>query len=162
MAQPTGYSRIQIVLHWTILFLIIANYLTGEAMIAAFDGFYEDGVDAMSWQAGLHVWFGTAILAAVALRLGLRWRRGVPPLAPQTHDVMAVAAHLTHAALYGLLMAVPALGMLAWFAGWTEMGDVHVVAMNVLMTLITLHAGAALFHHYVLRDGLLMRMMRPS
>jgi len=39
---------------------------------------------------------------------------------------------------------------------------VHAIAAKLLMALILLHVGAALWHHYVRRDGLLRRMSLGS
>ena len=39
------------------------------------------------------------------------------------------------------------------------MGDVHEIAMNIMISLILLHAIAALLHQYVLKDGTLLKML---
>jgi cytochrome b561 len=39
------------------------------------------------------------------------------------------------------------------------MGDVHGILAWVLFALICLHVAAALFHRFVLRDGVLHRML---
>jgi len=57
-----------------------------------------------------------------------------------------------------LMIAVPALGVAAWFFGIDQAADLHVLVMNAMMLLILGHAAMAIFHHYVLRDGLLSRM----
>ena len=61
-----------------------------------------------------------------------------------------------------LMLLVPAAGMTAWYLGLRDEGEVHEVAANALMLLAIAHALAALFHHYVLRDGSLHRMMRRT
>jgi cytochrome b561 len=38
------------------------------------------------------------------------------------------------------------------------LGDLHALSANWIMILAGLHAAAALFHHYVLCDGVLRRM----
>ena len=51
------------------------------------------------------------------------------------------------------LVATRALG---W--GWT--GDVHVLLADYgLLTLVGLHVLAALYHHFIRRDGVLQRML---
>lgn len=160
--QPTGYSPLQIALHWAILLLIAVNYFTGEYMTRAFDGFYEEQADATSWQSSVHVWFGTAILLLVAVRFVVRLVNGAPPHAEETSGLMILAGKVNHALLYVLLVAVPVLGLLAWFGGLTGLGDYHVLLMNLMLVLAGLHAAAAIFHQYVMKDGLLMRMVRPS
>ncbi len=61
-----------------------------------------------------------------------------------------------------VLIALPASGALAWFLSIRELGDVHEVLFNLGMALVGLHTAAALFHHYVLKDGLIGRMTRPA
>jgi cytochrome b561 len=39
------------------------------------------------------------------------------------------------------------------------MGDVHSVLAWVLLVLIALHVAAAFFHHLVLKDGVMQRMV---
>ena len=43
--------------------------------------------------------------------------------------------------------------------GRRSVEEVHEVTGNVLPAMAVLHAGAALFHHYVMKDGLMLRMM---
>jgi cytochrome b561 len=38
-------------------------------------------------------------------------------------------------------------------------GDWHALAANAIMIVAALHAAAALFHHYVLHDRVLRRML---
>jgi cytochrome b561 len=71
------------------------------------------------------------------------------------------AATWGHRGLYLLLVAVPALGLAAWFGGLRALGDVHQVAANVLMIAAAAHAFMALWHQFVIKDGLLLRMLRP-
>ena len=59
-----------------------------------------------------------------------------------------------------MMLAVPVLGAVTWFGGMDATADLHVIAVNVLMILALGHAAMASFHQYVLRDGLLGRMMR--
>ena len=108
----------------------------------------------VSW----HVWAGSAILALVVVRLIVRLVQGKPDhgAVKSGMDRLADAAHWL---LYGLMALVPALGALAWFAGIESAGDAHVLAMNAMMVVILGHAGMALLHHYVLKDGLLGRMI---
>jgi cytochrome b561 len=41
-------------------------------------------------------------------------------------------------------------------AWWTQ---VHAVLAYLMLALVTLHSAAALFHHYIRRDGVLIRML---
>ncbi|ESW91110.1 hypothetical protein X770_10755 [Mesorhizobium sp. LSJC269B00] len=42
------------------------------------------------------------------------------------------------------------------------LGDVHTWAKPVFIVLICIHAGAALFHHFILKDAVLRRMLVPA
>ncbi|EPX87339.1 Cytochrome B561 [Rubellimicrobium thermophilum DSM 16684] len=59
------------------------------------------------------------------------------------------------------MLAVPLGGALVWYLGANSLGELHELAGNALFVLALAHAALALFHHYVLRDGLLVRMIRP-
>jgi cytochrome b561 len=56
--------------------------------------------------------------------------------------------------------AVPVSGLLALYV-WNWMGDIHALAKPVFIVLICIHAGAALFHHFILKDAMLARMLFP-
>jgi cytochrome b561 len=48
------------------------------------------------------------------------------------------------------------------FYVWNWMGDIHALAKPAFIVLIGIHAGAALFHHFVLKDTVLRRMLVPA
>jgi cytochrome b561 len=86
-------------------------------------------------------------------------------------------AKATHYSLYLLLLAAIVLGITnAFVRGYNlfdlvslpQLGDRamrkpitywHGLAANILLGLSAVHAAAALFHHYVIRDGVLGRML---
>lgn len=74
-----------------------------------------------------------------------------------------MAGWASHVALYVLLIALPVTGLLAWFGGFTQLADLHGRLLKVLMWgLIGLHVLAALYHQFILKDGLLNRMRKPE
>ncbi|HEV7286534.1 MAG TPA: cytochrome b/b6 domain-containing protein [Kaistia sp.] len=84
-------------------------------------------------------------------------RRPCPP----GSALLGTLARLTHIAFYVLLVAVPVTGILAyWFI--PSLGDVHELGKPAFIVLIALHAAAALWHQFWLRDGLLLRMLKPG
>ena len=157
MSNTTGYSRLQIALHWLIAALIVLNYFVSEGMEDAFDGRME-GTAASGLVPGVHVWVGVTVLGLVLLRLLVRMVQGAPAALGTT--VGDKAAVWGHRVLYLLMLAVPVLGAATWFGGIDATADLHVIAVNVLMILALGHAAMAIFHQYVLRDGLLLRMLR--
>lgn len=142
-------------LHWAIAALIAGNYFISEGMGDALDARMEGGAYSgltPTW----HVWAGVTLLALVLLRLVVRFVSGAP--AHTTTGLVALVSGVAHWMLYAMMVAVPALGIAAWFFGVEPAGDLHVLVMNAMMVLILGHAGMAIFHHYVLRDGLISRM----
>ncbi|MDZ4094566.1 MAG: cytochrome b/b6 domain-containing protein [Paracoccaceae bacterium] len=159
MSVKTGYSGVQIGLHWAIALLIGVNYIVSDGMGRIFDGTLE-GKAAVGWTPFIHVYVGLAVLALVLLRLAVRWMQGAPEAKPSGNAMMDRAGEWTHKLLYLLLFLVPGLGAVTWYGGLEATADLHVIVMNAMMILVLLHAAAALFHQYVLKDGLLVRMMR--
>ena len=157
MTRPR-YSRLQIALHWAIAALILANYWISDGMGQAFDATLE-GKPVVGWVPQFHVYAGLAVLALVLLRLATRFAFGAPKAVETGHRLLDIAGHLSHLALYGLMLAVPVLGAVTWYGGLEATANLHVLAMNAMMLLVLAHAAAALFHQYVLKDGLLRRMM---
>ena len=161
MAVTRGYNAAQITLHWLVAALVTFNYFysdgMGRALAARLRGTESTRVAIEPW---VHVWVGVAVLALVLLRLVLRWRRGAP--AAPGSGFLQRAAEWGHRALYLLLVITPVLGALAWFGGVRSLGDPHEVVANLLLIAAGGHAVMALFHHYVLNDGLLRRMLRPE
>lgn len=161
MTVSTAYSRLQIALHWGILMLIAVNWFVSDGMEQAFDA-HTNGTAYPFFPANLHVYVGLTVLALVILRLVVRIRRGAPAESLAGGPLLAKAGRIGHYALYGLMMIVPSLGAIAWFAGIDPAGGLHVLTMNLMLILIGIHAAAALFHQYVLKDHLLRRMMRAG
>jgi cytochrome b561 len=158
MAERAGYSGLQIGLHWAIALLIGVNYLVSEGMEETFDGMME-GKAVTGWTPTIHVYVGTAVLILVAIRILVRLTRGAPPPV-QGGTVLDKVGQASHWLLYALMLGVPALGAISWYLMVDQTASLHVLAMNAMMILIGVHAGAALFHQFFLKDRLLLRMMK--
>jgi cytochrome b561 len=162
LKRVEGYAPIQVGLHWLIAALVLFQLVFGESMVAATDAAEEgtpiDAADAIL--ATAHFWVGLTILLLVAVRLVIRIRNGAPPPA---HDnpIVAFAGRATHWLFYILLVAVPVTGLITVYIN-PEMGEIHQLAKPAFIVLIALHAAAALFHQFVLRDGTLKRMLVPT
>jgi cytochrome b561 len=158
MQSKKNYSAAQIVLHWAIALLIGLNYLISDHMNRFFRGTLE-GQPAVGFVPMFHVYAGVAVLVLVLVRLIFRMRDGAPaPIGGGT--LLDRVAGYTHAALYVLMFVVPALGAATWFGGIKVTADLHVLTMNAMMLLVLAHAFAGIFHHFVLKDGLMSRMVR--
>jgi len=155
--NTAGYSAIQIALHWVIAILIPLAWLSAEGA--------EEAMEAAEKGAATgfvpHVAFGMAILALVVLRLVVRLTRGAPAAPGVPGSLQVKAADWGHRLLYLLMIAVPLGGVSIWFGGMDN-GDIHGLFGTLLLAVALGHALMAIYHHYVLKDGLLRRMMKAE
>lgn len=159
MPTKTRYDLSQIVLHWLIAILIGANYLLGDAMSDAFKALVRSGGSgALDGAANAHRLIGVSVVVLLFVRVALRLFKKAPAkvTAPRLMQLAAKAGHL---ALYVLMFAVPISGFLAFNGLNRDLGEVHEVLTNLLMLLAFGHALLAFYHHYVMKDGLLVRMI---
>ena len=161
MIQRIGYSGTQIALHWAIAVLILFNYIYSEGMGDALDARLE-GIPAGNLEINpqIHVWVGVTVLVLSLIRLALRQTRGVPEAGGT--GMMQLAATWGHRLLYALMILVPVMGGLTWFGRIEATGDIHALLANALMIVAGGHALMAIYHQFVVRDGLLNRMTRPG
>jgi cytochrome b561 len=159
MATRSGYSGLQIGLHWLIAVLILGNYFFSDGIEGAFDAMMEHGT-AADLKPMLHVYTGVAVLVLVAIRFILRMSRGAP--AAPSEGLLDKAGTAAHWLLYALMFAAPLLGAISWYGKVDATANLHVLAVNAMMILVLVHSAAALFHQYVLKDGLLRRMMKAG
>ncbi len=159
--ERTGYSPVQIFLHWAIAALVLFQLIFGESMGAVVEAADRNTTASPDDQrlASLHYWFGLAILVLVAVRLAVRLAQG----APDTVGVAPLArraAQLAHWLFYLLLILVPVTGLLGYYFG-DPWGDLHTWGKPAFIVLIAIHASAALFHQFWVKDGTLRRMLVP-
>lgn len=158
----TGYSALQILLHWLVAALVLFQLIFGESMTTVVDA-AEEGTAVSPFDqtiATAHYWVGISILALVIIRLAVRLAQGAPE-AVGPANWTTLAAKAVHAVFYLLLVAVPVTGLLTTYVS-DEFGDIHALAKPAFIVLIAAHAGAALFHHFFLKDGTLKRMLVPA
>jgi len=158
-----GYSIYQIALHWIIALLVLFQVFYGETMTIVVDAAGEGQTVSASDQllASAHYWVGIAIIGFVLLRLILRLFHGAPAPAGDNPRWMQLAAHASHGLFYLLLLATPIVGLLAFYLG-DPWGDIHSLNKPAFIILIGIHAVAALYHQFWLRDGTLRRMISPA
>ena len=94
-------------------------------------------------------------------RLVLRHREGAPA-SPQQHRALMFLASAVHIGLYVDLIGAAIVGLLAYF--WLPaLGPLHeLMTRQILLVLFGLHVIGALWHHFVVRDEVMTRMIRPA
>lgn len=177
---PSGYGLVSIVLHWTMALLIVAQFALGLAMVRVQD--QRLAFDLIQW----HKSFGLLLLGLVLVRIGWRLTGTVPRSLPGPAWERR-AATLVHIGLYVLMVALPVSGWalvsvsvleIPTFAfylvvvphlplGVSERAEtiwtlLHAYLAYLAIVLVALHVAATLRHHFILRDRVLMRMLRPA
>lgn len=162
MKTRTGYSGLQILLHWATAVLVVFNWFYSDGMGRALRAHLGDAASSRppSMNPDIHVWTGVVVLGLVLLRLALRAVQGTPRAV--SDGWVGRAAVWGHRLLYVLLLATPLLGIAAWFGGVEALGDPHELAADALLWVAGAHAIVALWHHHVLHDRVLLRMVRPE
>jgi cytochrome b561 len=162
-------------LHWLTLVLLVGSFTLAVSMVNM--PFSPRKLEFYSW----HKWVGVTIFLLVLLRLGWRLANPVPRQPSGIPRWQQRLAGLTHAALYAILIVMPitgwimssALNLPVVYLGLVHipspfgvdralgeaMKVVHLSLAVALLVLVTIHALAALYHHLVLRDDVLRRML---
>lgn len=161
--------------HWLVALLIVVQGAIGLTMV-------ELGMTPTKVRVyALHKSIGLTILALVLLRLSWRAMQRLPRDMPGP-AWQRIAARISHALLYLLMLVLPLSGWLfnsaanfplSWFGlvhvpGLTHGYDpalkslaraAHEWLFWILAGVVAIHVGAALWHHFGQRDDVLRRML---
>ncbi len=167
------YDLVAIVLHWMIAVLVLvvgALGLSFEAIPRASRLFYIN----------LHTTIGLVMFGLILMRLLWRLTHPVPAVDEKWSRLVVLASNLTHKALYGLMLAAPIVGIIAyvWHGRVFNFGlfkldfairsqksiyeaaeGLHEALAYGLMGLVALHVLGALWHHFIARDGIFDRIL---
>ena len=170
------YDAVAIAFHWLMFVLVAVAYAAIELR-----GFTDKGTTARMVAMEFHKWSGALVLALIVPRLIWRAVRGAP--APEAYPRLGqLAGAVVHGLLYLFLVAQPVLGILMMNAAGRELmlpgtgiglppliapdaglkdllGEIHEIIGKAFYLVIGLHAMAALFHHYMLGDNTMRRML---
>lgn len=173
------YNDVAIGLHWAIALLILGLLAFGKFMT----GLAED--DPLRFVlTQWHKTFGITVLLLAGIRLVWRLTHSAPALPADDPAWQKAAAHVTHVLLYVLMFAIPLTGWAMVSAStlnvdtllfdvipWPHLPlptsealehrfhELHHLGGNVLIVLFLLHAGAAIKHRVIDKDGVLARML---
>lgn len=162
MSAPKGYSATQIRLHWLVFLLLIVQYVFHEAIVESRETISKGMEAEFNPMTMSHVVIGGLIFLIVAWRLALRFTRGAPPAPEKEPAILKLLAVATHLLLYALLILLPISGAVAWFGGVEAAAAGHSVMRIALLALVALHVAGALYHQFVLKTDVLMRMRKPQ
>lgn len=161
MPAPKGYTRLQIALHWIAALLIVQQYLFKDAISAAWEAATKGLESAFNPLVLAHVAGGGMVLLFALWRVSIRARRGAPDAAGDSAMQRALAKAV-HLGLYAVMILMPVSGSVAWFGGVEVAAQGHNILKIALLALVALHVGGALYHQFVLKDGLITRMRRAG
>ena len=172
-ARGPHFSPLQRVLHWLVAVMVIVMLFIGIGMVSTLKPRFLTLI-------GIHKPLGITIFVLVLVRLGVRLRRGAPPLPKDLPSGQATGARSSHVLLYTLLIAMPLVGWSMLSAGGYPIvlyGPIHLPSIvphsdlayavlrrahtwlaYALFATIVIHVCAALFHAWVRRDGVFASM----
>ena len=175
------YNRVAILLHWLIWLSIIALLVLGLVM--------EDLPKSILYTGYMvHKSLGLSVLVLTLIRIVWRLTHKVPSMPDSMKPWEKFAAHAVHFGLYVLMLGLPLSGwamvsssskgyptnffnLFEWphipflvdIANKSEINhtirETHETLAWIAIALIILHAGAALKHHFINRDSVLVRML---
>ena len=174
-AESPIYTATARVLHWLTAVLVLTMIPIGLVMANFSLGPTGDVL------YDIHRSFGAVLIPIILVRLAYRLAHPPPPLPDDIPTPQRLAANLMHWALYILLIVQGFVGWIATSAyrapikvfwlfelppiwpvdqpfsermfGW------HRLLGITMAVLICMHIGAALYHHFVRKDDVLMRMV---
>ncbi len=175
MTAVPGYTATARALHWIVAVLVLLMIPLGVVITN------EWGGPAQIFLYNLHKSIGATLIPIVLFRLFCRLKNPPPPLPSDIPAIQQFAASATHWALYGLILAQPIVGYIMtsaypapvpffglfnlpaiWPANRAlseQLSVVHLYLGIAIAVVAAVHIGAALFHHFVRKDRVLMRMI---
>lgn len=169
-----NYDTLAKSLHWLMALMIIALWCVGLVLEDLPKGDFKGQMFAV------HKGIGVIVLVLTVVRLAWRATHPAPALPNSMGGTEQLAAKAGHLALYGLMILIPVAGILMSQAGGrpvvvagltlpTLVGkdeglhevfeEAHAILAWILALVLAGHVGAALRHHFMLKDNVLRRML---
>jgi len=169
-----SYGSVAKGFHWLLFLMLSFSIIAGNFLASL-----PKGPEKLQ-MAGMHKSFGVVILLLVLARLAWRLINVTPKDPEGIPAIQSLMAHAMHWVLYVLMFAQPLSGILmsqaagypVSFFGLFELPALldkdpslaqflrgaHGTIWVLLLVAVTGHAGAALHHHFIRKDGVLKRM----
>lgn len=169
------YGSLSIGLHWLMLLLLAAVYACVELR-----GNFPKGSDIREGMKHWHYMLGLSVFALAFVRAVAQSLQIAPSIEPAPSRRQQLLAKAVHLGLYAVMFTMPLLGWLALsadgkpipFFGFElpalvgeseplaeQVEEIHEAIGTLGYFLIGIHAAAALYHHYFMRDNTLKRML---
>lgn len=182
MQKKIYYTRTAQYLHWIMALIFISAWLigfySGNFLSYDVDGTFKGDVIT------LHKNIATVIIFLIVVRIFWRYTHPTPALPDSMSPMMKKLAHVGHLMLYLMLLALPITGCIySWSAGHPApvlylfnlpqlMGPnpdvvaivkpIHIYLSWFAGAMIVGHVLAALKHHFIDRDHVLISMTRQG
>jgi cytochrome b561 len=169
-ALASRHQPMLVALHWLLAVMIIGLLCLGFFVLANMPNTDPRKLDVLVW----HMAGGMFVLALMILRLLIRLWSARPAPATAGSSLLDRMASVTHYSLYVIVFLMILTG---WSTGWLISGAfqphgeplpntfavfptfrAHAALATLLAILIAGHLAAALYHQFVLKDGLFRRM----
>jgi cytochrome b561 len=168
----TRYNAASMAFHWTMAVLIVVVGVLG----LLHDSWPKQ---SQSFWINLHAIIGLSVWVLIVARVWWRSRHSPPELPSEAGELSRRLSYPVHLLLYALIFVIPLVGIVTfiWHGRVFDFGlfrvdfgvrrnraifhpteDIHGYLAYVLFALVGIHALAALWHHFVRRDGVLLRM----
>ncbi|PID42331.1 MAG: cytochrome B [Proteobacteria bacterium] len=172
-----SYGWVAIILHWLMAIGVFFLFGLGLYMVELtyYDSWYRGAIE-------LHKSLGVVMALAWMVRVIWRWFNANPEMAGSRLEKKA--AHLVHVLLYLLMLFLMLTGYLISTADGRGIevfslieipampisvenqediaGDIHWAMAWLLISMVALHALAAIQHQVIKKDGTLLKMIRPE
>ena len=168
------FGRVTIVVHWVTAIGVLISAIIGLISV------YTNDTETTRIATAVHQSIGITLFTLVIFRSAWRLTHAVPPPVAGTPPAQQLAANAVHALLYVILFALPITGYTGLAARGRDITifglfdlphvvplsrtlsvnaqNLHMYLQYALYALVLLHVGAALYHYYIMKDGLLRRM----
>ncbi|MGO8738907.1 cytochrome b [Rhodoblastus sp.] len=161
-----------IVLHWLMALMIFGLYAVGLSV----DSFAKPMRPTI---VNAHAIVGLALLVLLVLRVAARASTGTPDYPGSMGPLFRLAAAAGHGLLYLLMLVVPLVGIATFLrAGRTldlgllqihspfapnrdvahRLQEIHELLAHLLIATVVGHALLAIYHQFILGDGIMERM----
>lgn len=170
--NPVRYGSAAMAFHWTMAALVVV-----VGVLGLLHDSWPRGTQ--SFWINIHAVLGLLVWALLMARFWWRVRHPPPSLPVHTGALAQRLSRPAHLLLYMLLFVIPIFGIVTfiWHGRVFDFGlfkvdfgiaknraifnpteDIHGYLAYTLFTLIGIHVLAALWHQFVRRDGVLLRM----